>query len=135
LLTHSTDGNVDVLLWSVAEVYVAVICACLMCFRPLFIKLLPLLLPNTSLSESKTTQSQAWVQVREKLKLASKLGAGAERYELHSQDEEGNDKQGRAIRVQKAWATQTSSAEALPERSDSIESLGRSEDWRQDRRV
>lgn len=97
-----------------------------MCFRPLFINFLPSLLPTTSLSENKTTQSQAWVQVRGNSKLASKLGAGGKGYELHSKDDEGKDDQGKAIRVQKTWVTQTSSAE---------ESLGWSEDWRQDRRI
>ncbi|KFY63171.1 hypothetical protein V497_02092 [Pseudogymnoascus sp. VKM F-4516 (FW-969)] len=74
-----TYGNVDVILWSVAEDYVAVICACLVCFRPLFIEFLPSLLPTTGLSESKTTQSQ----VRGNLRLPSKLGAGAKGYQRY----------------------------------------------------
>ena len=135
MLTRSIDGNVDVILWSVLEDYVAVICASLMCFRPLFIKCLPLLLPTTGLSECKTTQSQACAQVRGNSKLASKLGAAAKGYELHSQDVDGKDKQGKAIRVQRTWVTQTSSADDLPERSYSIESHGRSEDMWQDRRA
>jgi hypothetical protein len=65
-------------------------------------------------------------------KLASKLGAGAKGYELNSQDDEAKHKQGKAIRVQKTWITQTSSAEELPERSYSMESHGRSEELWQD---
>ncbi|KFY05161.1 hypothetical protein O988_00212 [Pseudogymnoascus sp. VKM F-3808] len=130
-----TYGNVDVILWSVLEDYVAIICASLMCFRPLFIRFLPSVLPTTSLGEIKNTGRQAWAQVRGDSKLASKLGAGAKGYELNSQDDEAEDKQGRAIRVQKTWITQTSSAEELPERSYSIESHGRSEELWQDRRT
>ncbi|KFY95924.1 hypothetical protein V500_02609 [Pseudogymnoascus sp. VKM F-4518 (FW-2643)] len=127
-----TYGNVDVILWSVLEDYVAIICASLMCFRPLFIRFLPSMLPATGLSESKNTGSQAWAQARGNSKLASKLGAGAKGYELNSQDDEAKDKQGKAIRVQKTWITQTSSAEELPERSYSTESHGRSEELWQD---
>ncbi|OBT82508.1 hypothetical protein VE02_09759 [Pseudogymnoascus sp. 03VT05] len=126
-----TFNNVDVILWSVLEDYVAIICASLMCFRPLLIRFLPSMLPTTGLSESKNTGSQAWVHARGNSRLASKLGAGAKGYELHSQDDEAKDRQGKAIRVQKTWFTQTSSAEELPERSYSIESHGRSEElWR-----
>ncbi|KFZ25136.1 hypothetical protein V502_00387 [Pseudogymnoascus sp. VKM F-4520 (FW-2644)] len=124
-----TYVNVDVILWSVLEDYVAIICASLMCFRPLFIRFLP----TIGLSESKNTGSQARAQARGNSKLASKLGAGAKGYELHSQDVDGKDKQGMAIRVQRTWVTQTSSADDLPERSYSIESHGRSEDMWQDR--
>jgi len=134
MLTCLIDGNVDVILWSVLEDYVAIICASLMCFRPLFIRFLPSMLPTTGLSESKRTGSQAWAQARGNSKLASKLGAGAKGYELNSQDDEAKDKQGKAIRVQKTWITQTSSAEELPERSYSIDSHGRSEElWQEGR--
>jgi hypothetical protein len=126
------DGNVDVILWSVLEDYVAIICASLMCFRPLFIKFMPSMLPTTSLSESKTPGSQAWAQARGDSKVAGKLGAGAKGYELKSQDDEAKHKQENAIRVQKTWITQTSSVEELPERSCSIESHGRNEELWQD---
>ena len=86
------------------------------------------MLPTTSLSESKNTGSQARAQARGNSKLASKLGAGAKAYELHSQDDEAK------VRVQKTWFTPTSSAEELPERSYSTESHGRSEELWQDRR-
>ncbi|OBT93162.1 hypothetical protein VE01_09232 [Pseudogymnoascus verrucosus] len=54
-----TYRNVDIVLWSVLEDYVAIICAGLMCFRPLVIRFLPSMLPTTSLSESKNPGSQA----------------------------------------------------------------------------
>lgn len=135
MLNRSIDGNVDVILWSVLEDYVAIICASLMCFRPLFIRFLSLMLPTTGLSESINTGSQAWAQARGNSKLASKLGAGAKGYELNSQDDEAKDKEGKAIRAQKTWITQTSSTEELPERSYSIESHGRSEELWQDGRT
>ncbi|KFY79923.1 hypothetical protein V499_01181 [Pseudogymnoascus sp. VKM F-103] len=105
-----TYRNVDIVLWSVLEDYVAIICAGLMCFRPL-------------------------AQARGNSKLASKLGAGVKGYELHSQNDEAKDRQGKAIRVQKTWFTQTSSAEELPERSYLIDGHGRSEELWQDRRT
>ncbi|KFY91841.1 hypothetical protein V500_04440, partial [Pseudogymnoascus sp. VKM F-4518 (FW-2643)] len=91
----------DVILWSVLEDYVAIICASLMCFRPLFIRFLPSMLPTTNLSESKNAGSQGWAQARG----GSKLGAGAKGYELHSEEDEAK------VRVQKTWFTPTSSAE------------------------
>ena len=135
MLTCLIDRNVDIILWSVLEDYVAVICASLMCLRPLFVKFLVLVLPTTGLSESKNTGSQSWAQARGNSKLASKLGAGAKGYELNSQDDEAKDKQGKAIWVQKTWITQTSSAEELPRRSYSIESHRRSEELWQDHRT
>ncbi|KFY92287.1 hypothetical protein V500_04229 [Pseudogymnoascus sp. VKM F-4518 (FW-2643)] len=86
------------------------------------------MLPTTGLSESKNTGSQGWAQARGDSKLASKLGAGAKGYELHSEDDEAK------VRVQKTWFTPTSSAEELPERSYSIESYRRSEELWQDQR-
>ena len=101
MLSRSIDVNVDVILWSVLEDYVAIICASLMCFRPLFIRFMRSMLPTIGLSESKNTGSQARAQARGSSKFASKLGARAKGYELHSQDDEANDKQRKAIRVQK----------------------------------
>lgn len=118
MLTCLIDVNVDIILWSVLEDYVAIICASLMCFRPLFIRFLP----TIGLSESKNTGSRARAQARGNSKLASKLGAGAKGYELHSLDDEAK------IRVQKTWFTPTSSSKELPERSYSMESHGRSKE-------
>lgn len=132
MLTRPIDGNVDVILWSMLEDSVAIICASLMCFRPLFIRFIPSMLPTTGLSESKNTRSQVWAQARGNSKLASKLGASAKGYELNNQDDEAKHEQGKAIRVQKTWIAQTGSARELPERSYSIESHGRSEELWQD---
>ena len=109
MLTCSIDGAVDVILWSVLEDYVAVICASLMCLRPLFVRFFPSVFP-TSNNESKNTQSQGWGQARNS-KLASKLGVGSNGYELHSEGEDGAGKErlGQGIRVQKAWTTKSSS--------------------------
>ncbi|OBT44509.1 hypothetical protein VE00_04892 [Pseudogymnoascus sp. WSF 3629] len=101
-----TYGAVDVILWSVLEDYVAVICASLMCLRPLIVRCFPSLFP-TSNAESKNTQS-GWGAARNS-KLASKLGVASNKgYELKSEDGDASGGGG-GIRVQKAWATKTSS--------------------------
>ncbi|KAH8676398.1 hypothetical protein BGZ60DRAFT_562080 [Tricladium varicosporioides] len=43
----ATWENVDIIIWSEIETYSAVICACLMCLRPLLLKLFPKLFPST----------------------------------------------------------------------------------------
>ncbi|KFY32527.1 hypothetical protein V493_00117 [Pseudogymnoascus sp. VKM F-4281 (FW-2241)] len=115
-----TYGAVDVILWSVLEDYVAVICASLMCLRPLIVRCFPTLFP-TSNNESKNTknntQSQGWAQARNS-KLASKLGVGAKGYELQSEDGEAKERLGQGIRVQKAWTTKSSSVVADDEGSE-----------------
>lgn len=117
VLTRSTDGAVDVILWSVLEDYVAVICASLMCLRPLFVRFFPTIFP-TSNNESKATQSQGWGKSRNS-KLASKLGVSSNGYELQSEDGEAKERLGQGIHVQKAWTTKTSSA--VTDDDDSIE--------------
>lgn len=97
-----------------------------MCLRPLIVRVFPSLFP-TSVNESKNTQSQGWGQARNS-KLASKLGVGSRGYELKSEDGEGKERLGDGIRVQKAWATKTSSAAGDEEsiRSYPVEEQGRS---------
>ncbi|KFY73513.1 hypothetical protein V499_06413 [Pseudogymnoascus sp. VKM F-103] len=114
-----TYGAVDVILWSVLEDYVAVICASLMCLRPLIVRCFPSLFP-TSNAESKNTQS-GWGAARNS-KLASKLGVASNKgYELKSEDGDAKGGGG-GIRVQKAWATKTSSVGDVEEESEGGES-------------
>ena len=138
MLTRSIDGAVDVILWSVLEDYVAVICASLMCLRPLFVRFLPSVFP-TSNNESKNTPSQGWAQARNS-KLASKLGVGPKGYELQSEDGEAKEILGQGIRVQKAWTTKSTSGavtndEESSERSYPQEIQRKSEDVWQVRRT
>lgn len=98
----------DVILWSVLEDYVAVICASLMCLRPLVVRLFPTIFPTSNI-ESKNTTSQGWGNQARNSKLASKLGVAPRGYELKSEDGEGKERMGQGIRVQKAWATKSSS--------------------------
>ncbi|KAG9231354.1 hypothetical protein BJ875DRAFT_122812 [Amylocarpus encephaloides] len=42
----STWDNVDVVIWSNIETYAALICACLVCMRPLWIRVLPRMFPS-----------------------------------------------------------------------------------------
>lgn len=54
-------SNTDVLIWSAAEIYIAVICSCLMCIRPLLKKCFPSLFPSTRALETFAT-NPSWVQ-------------------------------------------------------------------------
>ncbi|KUJ09389.1 uncharacterized protein LY89DRAFT_788259 [Mollisia scopiformis] len=57
----STWTNVDVVIWSQIETYTAVICGCLMCIRPLFIKYIPSVF-STKASQPSSSQlhSATW---------------------------------------------------------------------------
>ncbi|KFY71593.1 hypothetical protein V499_08182 [Pseudogymnoascus sp. VKM F-103] len=99
---------VDMILWSVLEDYVAVICASLMCLRPLFVRFFPSMFPSSN-NECKNTQNQGWGQARNS-KLASKLGVGSRGYELQSEDGGAKERLEQGIRVQKAWRTKSNSA-------------------------
>lgn len=47
-----TGTNIDIVIWSVLEIYTAMICACLMAIRPLLAKYLPSLFRSTSISST-----------------------------------------------------------------------------------
>ena len=53
LISASIGANVDVVIWSEVETYIAVMCACLMCIRPLILKYLPGLFSTTRPSTSR----------------------------------------------------------------------------------
>jgi hypothetical protein len=124
---------VDVIIWSVLEVFTGMICASLMCYRPLLLKLLPSVFLTTK-SESKHTQNKSWGQLVS-LKLGSKLRTGNNGIELSSLDEESQGRNEKEIRVQTTWATEITakdsqdkgSREALGERSQSQGALCRSD--------
>ena len=105
-LIYETVDNVDVIIWSVLETFTAIICACLMCLRPLLVRFMPALFPTTKATESKQTPNPSWTQAMSS-KLTSKLRIGNNGVELHSEDEE-RDGQEKVIRVQKTWVTETS---------------------------
>ena len=77
-----------------------------MCLRPLLIRCLPALFPASKSSESRHTPHPSWAQVMSS-KLVSKLRSGNNGMELHSEDGERGG-QGKVIRVQKTWITETS---------------------------
>ncbi|KAG4422199.1 hypothetical protein IFR04_004705 [Cadophora malorum] len=52
-----TWNYVDVVIWSSIETYTAVICACLMCIRPLIMKYIPGVFPTTVNSRNNTNKS------------------------------------------------------------------------------
>jgi hypothetical protein len=106
MLTYGTDDNVDVIIWSVIEAFTAIICACLMCFRPLLVRLLPSLFQATKVGESRYAPNPSWAQVMSS-KLSSKLRTGNNGVELHSEDDQRGGQE-KAIRVQKTWTTETS---------------------------
>jgi hypothetical protein len=61
---YQVAGNdVDVVIWSQIESYVALICASLMCIRPLLTRYIPSLLPTTKVdSNSRSNQNLTWGQ-------------------------------------------------------------------------
>lgn len=51
----------DIVIWSIVEVYSAIICASLISIRPLIAKIFPRLFPTTRTTESRSkTRSPAW---------------------------------------------------------------------------
>lgn len=62
MLMSGVGVNVDAIIWSVIEVYAAMICACLMTLRPLLAKTMPRLFSNTNRSESGDPSSNnSWI--------------------------------------------------------------------------
>ncbi|RFU24776.1 hypothetical protein B7463_g11559, partial [Scytalidium lignicola] len=95
-----TYDNVDVIIWSVLETFMAIICASMMCFRPLLVKILP---PLFQLSKSSNAANNQWSH-KLSSRLASKMRTESDAIELHSSDEEGRERPDNGIRVQKMWA-------------------------------
>lgn len=115
-----TDANVDAVIWSVLESFTAIICASLICLRPLIVKLLPASFPTTETSGTTRTPTPGWAKPIN-LKLASKLRNSGNRLELHSRDNLADGGSDNIIRVQKSWVTETS-----PGATESLEMQARS---------
>ncbi|KAH6714727.1 hypothetical protein BKA61DRAFT_517961 [Leptodontidium sp. MPI-SDFR-AT-0119] len=83
-----TWANVDIVIWSILETFMAVICASLVCIRPLLVKYLPVIFPVTEVSESRGSdmKSPSWSR-RLSLKASSKL-RNENGIELLSDDDE-----------------------------------------------
>lgn len=81
-------ANVDIVIWSILETFMAVICASLVCIRPLLVKYLPVIFPVTEVSESRGSdmKSPSWSR-RLSLKASSKL-RNENGIELLSDDDE-----------------------------------------------
>ncbi|KFY31102.1 hypothetical protein V493_01387 [Pseudogymnoascus sp. VKM F-4281 (FW-2241)] len=117
-----TYANVDPVIWSILETFTAVICASLICLRPLIVKFLPKSFPTTEMSDTgRTPTTSGWAKSMN-VKLTSKLRHNSNRFELYSQGGEGLGTSDNAIRIQKSWVTETSPV-ATPE---SAEMKGRS---------
>ncbi|PBP18828.1 hypothetical protein BUE80_DR010471 [Diplocarpon rosae] len=84
--------NVDMIIWSTIETYSAVVCACLMCIRPLLLKWMPgPLLPSFHLSDS---SDPSWVhKVGSKIRQSWAFGLTPSRGErtIDSRDSESRD--------------------------------------------
>jgi hypothetical protein len=102
-----TYDNVDVVIWSVLETFMAIICASLMCLRPLLARLLPSVFQSTHNTNSKHTPNPSWGYMNSKL--ANKLRSGNHGVELRSEDDEGRRVR-EIISVQKTWVTESSEA-------------------------
>jgi hypothetical protein len=112
-----TDDNVDVIIWSVLETFTAIICASLMCFRPLLVRLLPAIFQSnktTTASMNTPNPPQSWGQLVSS-RLGSKLRSGNHGIELSSVDEEARGGKPKEIRVQTTWVTETTTG-GSPER-------------------
>jgi hypothetical protein len=111
MLTCRTVDNVDVVIWSVLETFMSVICASLMCLRPLVVKFMPAIFGSRgSENKSRNTQNPSWGNGMS-FKMASKM-RNSNGVELHSEDDEARvlPEKSKVIRVQKTWVTETSSA-------------------------
>ncbi|PMD33685.1 hypothetical protein L207DRAFT_589244 [Hyaloscypha variabilis F] len=112
-----TYDNVDVIIWSVLETFTAIICASLMCFRPLLVRLLPAIFQSnktTTASMNTPNPPQSWGQLVSS-RLGSKLRSGNHGIELSSVDEETRGGKPKEIRVQTTWVTETTTG-GSPER-------------------
>lgn len=89
MLTCRTGDNVDIVIWSILETFMAIVCASLMCIRPLLVKYVSAIFPATKVSEGRSSgpKSLSWGQ-RMSLKAASKLRNGNHGVELLSDDDE-----------------------------------------------
>ena len=84
MLTRVTGNDVDVVIWSQIESYIALICASLMCIRPLLTRYIPSLFPTTKVdSNSRSHQNPTWGQ-----KVGSRLRNGVISSELIDGDKE-----------------------------------------------
>lgn len=101
------------------ESFTAIICASLMCLRPLIVRVMPSAFPTTDMSDTTRTPT-GWARSLN-VKLASKLRSGNNRFELHSQGGDMNGGSDNVIRVQKSWVTETHAAT-----KESLEKQGRS---------
>ena len=93
------------IIWSVLETFTAFICASLMCFRPLIVKLLPSIFHATK-NESRHTPNPVWGQLVS-VKLGSKLRDGNSEIELCGIDDEARGGKGKNIRVQTTLVVET----------------------------
>ncbi|KAH8594470.1 hypothetical protein B0O99DRAFT_672908 [Bisporella sp. PMI_857] len=100
----ATWSNVDVVIWSIIEVYTAIICACLMVLRPLLTKYIPGLFAPSIHSSNKSypSNSSSW---RPKIdsKISGHIWSG-NKYEielLNRQDDRWEAEDGRQLRIQK----------------------------------
>jgi hypothetical protein len=82
-----TGDYVDLTIWSIIEVFSAVICSCLISLRPLLVRYFPKLLPVTQHSANfNSAQNPNW-NPRLSSKLTGKLQSGNRGVELLSEDE------------------------------------------------
>jgi hypothetical protein len=98
MLSRVTGNDVDVVIWSQIESYIALICASLMCIRPLLTRYIPSLFPTTKVdSNSRSHQNPTWGQ-----KVGSRLRNG-----IISSEPIDGDKENLADRGKKGeyWVT------------------------------
>jgi hypothetical protein len=111
-----TGDDVDLIIWSIIEVYTAIICASLVSIRPLIAKLIPTLFPTTrgtADTKSKTNSSTPVWPLKVNSRLSGRLRSN-HGTELHSEDEMTVDENGKV--VMKASVVESGSDIELGER-------------------
>lgn len=97
-----TGEQVDVIIWSEIEAYVAVICACIITLRTLLIKYLPGLFAANGPRETRNDSTLPSWRVRRGSKLAVSLGYASNVVELSSREDlqsEGKDRETKEQKV------------------------------------
>ncbi|KAH8801383.1 hypothetical protein F5884DRAFT_513376 [Xylogone sp. PMI_703] len=97
-----TYDNVDVIIWSVLETFMAIICASMMCFRPLLVKIFPLLFHTSKATSGNAAQNNRWSH-KFGSRLTSRIRSDSQGIELRSEDGEGREILETGIRVEKMW--------------------------------
>jgi len=116
----ATWENTDVVIWSIIEIYTAMICASLMAIRPLLVKWFPRFFPaSTTKQNTSYVSNQSWrpqISHRSNQKIWSRNDGGLEL--ASTEDVTGNNAGGIKKTTQFALEVETQSPHARSETSE-----------------